>query len=642
MPLRSLCAALSMLAAALVTAPAHATGDPPLVPLGDFFANPKAAWEHRISPDGTRLAWVAMRNGRATLHFRRLEEAVARAVETPRELRPPWGGSPSFWWNRDGKRVVFLMDRNGDENAHLYAVDLEAGEPVARNLTPLEGVRVQFYRVLGNEADAVVVGHNGRMRDRVDLYRLNLATGALAMLAENPGDVCGWSVAATGQVRARFHCRADGGWTLTVPDGAKRWREAVRGAYGDELRLIGHPPGLRFAWALSNRGRSRLALVRLDLRDGSEEALYEHPSADVSVGLVHESGWLRFVAAWPALQEWRFFDGALQADLAPFLRHPRTALRVLSEDRLLSTVTFATRSDRSDEEVYLLNRLTRKLEVLAAPAMAAWREHLADMEPVTFPTRDGLTLHGLLTRPRGASGPRPMVLLVHGGPWSRDRWGYDPTVQFLANRGYAVLQVNYRGSTELGRDYLLAGVREFGRRMHDDLVDGVRWAVARGIADERKVAIMGASYGGYAALSGLAFTPEVFVAGVDRVGVADMISLRTDMPPYWRPWGGLLSRFYGDPDIPDERRVMAERSPIGRVDAIRAPLLVIHGANDVRVRRDHSDRIVAALKARKHAVEYLLFDDEGHGLNRTPNRLTYIRAVERFLARHLGGRDGGE
>jgi len=304
-------------------------------------------------------------------------------------------------------------------------------------------------------------------------------------------------------------------------------------------------------------------------------------------------------------------------------------------------ITFALKSDRSDEEVHFLNRVTRELKMLAEPAMAAHREHLADMEPVTFPARDGLTIHGLLTLPPGTEGLRPMVLLVHGGPWARDLWGYDATVQFLANRGYAVLQVNYRGSSGFGRDYLLAGVREFGRKMHDDLIDGVRWAVARGIADAKKVAIMGASYGGYATLSGLAFTPDVFVAGVNRVGIADMISLRTDMPPYWHPYAGVLSRFYGDPDNPGERRVMADRSPLTRVDAIRAPLLVIHGGNDVRVRRDHSDRIVAALKARDHDVEYILFEDEGHGINRTPNRLAYVRVVERFLARHLGGRDGG-
>ena len=641
MPIRSLCAALLAVAAAVLAAPACAANDPPLVPIGAFFANPKAAWEHRVSPDGARLAWVAMHKGRATLHFRRLEEAVARTVETPRELRPPWGGSASFWWSREGKRLLFLADANGDENAHLFTVDVEAREPVARDLTPFDGVRVQFYRVHGGDPDSVVVGHNGRIRRVFDLYRLNLVTGALTMLAENPGDVCGWSVASTGQIRVRFHCRADGGWTMTVPDGVGGWREAVRGNYGDDLRLIGYPSGLRYAWALSNRGRGRLALVRLDLRDGSEVALYEHPNVDIAGGLVHESGWLRFVASWPSLQDWRFFDAFLEADLAPFLRRPRTALRILSEDRQLRTITFAVKSDRTDEEVYFLNRTTRDLKVLARPAMADWREHLADMEPVTFAARDGLTINGLLTVPAGAAGPRPMVLLVHGGPWARDYWGYDPTVQFLANRGYAVLQVNYRGSAGFGRDFLLAGVREFGRRMHDDLIDGVRWAVARGIADDKKVAIVGASYGGYAALSGLAFTPDVFVAAVDRVGIADMISLRTDMPPYWQPYAGALSRFYGDPDNPDERRAMAERSPLTRVDAIRAPLLVIQGANDVRVKRDHSDRIVAALKARNRDVEYILFGDEGHGINRTPNRMAYARALERFLARHLGGRDGG-
>ena len=234
--------------------------------------------------------------------------------------------------------------------------------------------------------------------------------------------------------------------------------------------------------------------------------------------------------------------------------------------------------------------------MLAEPALAAYREHLAAMEPVTFQARDGLTIHGLLTVPNGAKRARPMVLLVHGGPWARDSWGYNPAVQFLANRGYAVLQVNYRGSEDYGRAFLLAGTREFGRKMHDDLIDGVRWAVARGIADEKKVAIMGASYGGYATLSGLAFTPEVFAAGVDRVGVADMVSLHTDRPPQWHLHMGFFASFYGDVDNADDRRIMVERSPLTHVGAIRVPLLVSHGANDIRVKRDHSDRIVAALE----------------------------------------------
>jgi dipeptidyl aminopeptidase/acylaminoacyl peptidase len=633
----SLCGALLIVVAAL-PATARASGEPPLVPLSAFFANPKAAWEHRISPDGARLAWVAMHKERATLHFRRLDETAARTVETRRELRPPWPGSPSFWWSRDGKRLLFLMDGNGDENAHLFAVDVDTWEPVARDLTPLDSVQVQFHRTLAKEPDAIIVGHNGRSRGVFDLYRLNLASGAFTMLAENPGDVCSWATSPDGRVRARFHCNADGGWTLAVPDGVGGWREATRGAYGDNLRLLGFT-GPRYAWALSNRGRDRLALVRFDLRDGAEEPVYEHASVDVVSGVVHESGWLRYAWALPEGREWRFFDAALQADLAPYVRRPRSTLRILSEDRQWRTITFAIATDREDEAVYLLTRGTGEAKVLAEASVAAYARHLAPMQQVTFPARDGLTLNALLTVPGGASGPRPMVLLVHGGPWARDHWGYNATVQFLANRGYVVLQVNYRGSTEFGRAFLLAGTREFGRKMHDDLIDGVRWAVARGIADEKKVAIMGASYGGYAALSGLAFTPDVFVAGVDRVGIADMISLHTDRPAYW--FRGFWSRFYGDPDNPDDRRVMADRSPLTHAAAIRAPLLVIHGANDIRVRRDHSDRIVSALKARNHAVEYLLFDDEGHGLNRTPNRIVYMRAVERFLARHLGGRDGG-
>jgi dipeptidyl aminopeptidase/acylaminoacyl peptidase len=314
-------------------------------------------------------------------------------------------------------------------------------------------------------------------------------------------------------------------------------------------------------------------------------------------------------------------------------------LRLLSEDRNLRFMTFSTRTDKTDERVYLLNRTTRDLKVLAEASMAAHAEHLAPMEAVTFSARDGLIVHGLLSMPVGAKRPRPMVLMVHGGPWSRDYWGYDATVQLLANRGYAVLQVNYRGSDGYGRDYLLAGTREFGRKMHDDLIDGVRWAVAQGIADERKVAIVGSSYGGYAALSGLAFTPGVFAAGVGRVGIADMLSLRTDAPPQWHLSRGFHSRFYGDPDKTDDRLMMIDRSPLSHIGAIGVPLLIAHGANDIRVKRDHSDRMVAALKARKHAVEYLLFDDEGHSINRTSNRLAFWRAVERFLARHLGGRE---
>ena len=626
-----------------VTAGPGAAEEAPLLPLNVFFANPDASWDYRVSPDGTRLAWIAMNRGRATLHFRRLDETTARIVETPREARAPWPGADTYGWSRDGKRLLFLMDGNGDENAHLFAVDTDAPDPVARDLTPLDGVRVQLVRALSDDPNAVIVSHTGRTGRMFDLYRLNLTTGQLALFAENPGDVCGWSMSQANRLRMRFRCLPDAGWVAEVPDGVGGWREAIRGAYGDHVRILGYPMNPRYAWALSNRGRNRVALVRIDLRNGREDLLYEHPVADLYGGRVLESGAVSYVWAWPGFQDWRFYDAFLQADLGPSLARERSALRILSEDRQRRWLTFAVESDRGDEAVYLLDRSTGEKKVLAQSPLGAHRDELAPMQPVTFPARDGLTLHGLLTVPLGTTGPRPMVLLVHGGPWAQDHWGYDPTVQFLANRGYAVLQVNYRGSTGYGRDLLLAGTREFARKMHDDLIDGVRWAVEGGFADPKRVAIMGASYGGYAALSGAAFTPDVFVAAVDRVGISDMISLIEDWPAYWRVGDmGLWSRFYGDPRKPDERSVLAERSPLNHVDAIRVPLLVVQGANDVRVRRDQSDRLVAALRARNHDAEYLLFPDEGHGLNRTANRVAYIRAVERFLARNLGGRDGGD
>jgi dipeptidyl aminopeptidase/acylaminoacyl peptidase len=637
-------ALLPLIAAALLAAAgARAADEPPLLPLTALFANPGASWDYRVSPDGTRLAWVAMSKGKATLHFRRLDEAAARTVETPREARAPWPGGDSFLWSRDGKRLLFLMDGNGDENAHLFAVDVEAEQPVAHDLTPLEGVRVEFVRAINDDPNAVIVRHTGRTGRMFDLYRLNLTTGQMTMFAENPSSVCSWSVSPIGRLRMRIHCLPDGGWSAEVPDGVGGWREIIRGAYGDHLRILGYPVNPRYAWALSNRGRNRVALVRLDLRNGSEDVLYEHPTVDIDGGRVLENGGLGYVWAWPGMQEWRFYDAFLQADLTPYLTRERRALRILSEDRQRRWMTFAVESDRGDGATYLLERFTRETKVLADSPLASYRDQLAPMEPVTFAARDGLTIHGHLTVPIGATGPQPMVLLVHGGPWAQDHWGFDPTVQFLANRGYAVLQVNYRGSTGYGRDFLLAGTREFARKMHDDLIDGVRWAIARGVADPKRVAIMGGSYGGYSALSGAAFTPDVFVAAVDRVGISDMVSLIEDWPKYWRVGDmGFWSRFFGDPRKPEERALLAERSPLNHADAIRAPLLVVQGANDVRVRRDHSDRIVAALRGRNHDVEYLLFPDEGHGINQTANRIAFMRATERFLARHLGGRDGGD
>ena len=365
-------ALLPLTAAILMLAsPVRAGDEPPLVPLKALFANPRASWDYRVSPDGSRIAWVGMRDGRATLHFRRLDETAARSVATPREARAPWPGGESFAWSRDGKRLLFLMDGNGDENAHLFAVDVEAAEPVARDLTPLEGVRVEFVTSINDDPNTIIVRHTGRTGRMFDLYRLNLTTGQLTSFAENSGDVCQWSAWRNGRLRMRFHCRPDGDWTAEVPDGVGGWREMIRGSYGDWVHILGYPQNPRYAWALSNRDRNRMALVRIDLRNGQEELLYEHPAVDVYGGRVLGSGLLSFVWAWPGFQEWRFYDAFLQADLTPFLKRERSALRILSEDRQRRWLTFVVETDRGDETFYLLDRATGEAKALAESPIAA-------------------------------------------------------------------------------------------------------------------------------------------------------------------------------------------------------------------------------------------------------------------------------
>ena len=446
-----------------VTAGPGAAEDAPLLPLNVFFANPDASWDYRVSPDGTRLAWIAMNRGRATC----ISGASTRpphALSRRRARRAPPGPARTPTDGAATKASSFLMDGNGDENAHLFAVDTDAADP---DRPGFDTARWRARPARSHAQRRSQRGHrqpHGAHRADVRPLPAEPHDRAAHVVRRKSGrrlrvvDVAGQSPAHALPLPAGRR------WVAEVPDGVGGWREAIRGAYGDHVRILGYPRNPRYAWALSNRGRNRVALVRIDLRNGHEELLYEHPIADLYGGRVLESGAVSYVWAWPGFQDWRFYDAFLQADLTPSLARERSALRILSEDRQRRWLTFAVEFDRGDEAVYLLDRSTGEKKVLAQSPLGAHRAELAPMEPVTFPARDGLTLHGLLTVPLGTTGPRPMVLLVHGGPWAQDHWGYDPTVQFLANRGYALLQVNYRGSTGYGRDLLLAGMREFAAR----------------------------------------------------------------------------------------------------------------------------------------------------------------------------------
>jgi dipeptidyl aminopeptidase/acylaminoacyl peptidase len=611
-------------------------GPAPLIPLRDLFGNPERALP-KPSPDGARLAWLAPEEGRLNVWVAPIDdEAAARPVTADRER-----GIQNFFWSRDSTRVLYLQDRGGDENHHVWSVEVDGADP-PRDLTPFDGVKAGVVDLPRATPDQILVTLNRRDRTLFDVHRLDLRTGELSPVAENPGNVSRWVVDREGRVRAAYAQTPGGDYEIWARDHeADPFRVVAQYANEDD----GHPytfsPEGDELWVGSARGVDLRRLVALDLRTGEERPLDADEQADLSGPIVSDlTGELLGTVYVRDRQVLHAFDEALQRDWERLrsLHSGDPWIAGRDAEERLWTVTF--NDDRDPGAAYLFDRDTGESRFLFRSRPWLDPATLAPMTPVAIPSRDGLTLRSYLTLPLGAE-PRglPMVLLVHGGPWARDSWGYQPEVQLLANRGYAVLQVNYRGSTGFGKRFMHAAEGEFARRMHDDLIDGVNWAVAQGIADPQRVAIYGGSYGGYAALVGATFTPDVFAAAVSYVGPSSLVTLVRSFPAYWRPFlEGWWFRYVGNPEDPEQLADLESRSPLNFVDRIRAPLLVIQGANDPRVTKGESDQIVEALRSRGVAVEYLVKDDEGHGFVKPENRMDAYRAIERFLATHLGGR----
>ncbi|MBI4636480.1 MAG: S9 family peptidase [Candidatus Rokubacteria bacterium] len=611
------------------------------LPLWKFFANRDSNWGYRVSPDGTRIAWLASHSRRTTIFWKRLDDDDVRIVDTHSPRGVFW-----FTWARDSRHVLYTQDRDGDENYHVYLVDTDWPEKRPRDLTPFEKTRAGIHRVPKTDPHHVLIAHNRRDPTVFDLYRVDLRTGVEVGIGENPGDVLSWITDREGTLRARIRRVSATEQSLDVWEGGGgRWRTLLTLGLEDLLVFKVHDftPDGSGMWLTSGRQRDRAALVRLDLATGAETLVYEHPGVDVErVDVSDRTGLPLAATSYPGYPEVVVFDRELEADLRRFQDGGPSGLRILSladDERLLTLEVF---SDRGSE-YHLLDRRSGVRRLLGRSAMMQHAPALAPKEPVAFRSRDGLVVHGYLTRPRGAPrGPGPLVLLVHGGPWARDYWGYSDVVQLLANRGYAVLQVNYRGSTGYGRAFREAAIGEFAGKMHDDLIDGVRWAIERGIADRDRVCIMGASYGGYATLVGLTFTPDVFACGVDIVGMSSLVSLLERAPAYWKLWAlPMFHRYVGDPGRPEDRRVMEARSPLFMAARVTRPLFIIHGANDPRVNLEESERMVDALRKAGKDVEYLVFREEGHTGFDWRSRMTMYRRVEEFLARHIGeGREG--
>jgi len=631
---RRLSASLLLLAGC-TRAPSPTTVTPPPIPLEAFFANRDTTYDHKVSPDGTRLAWIGMAEGRLTVHVRRLDgdDVVALDTHSRRSIQ-------SFVWAQDSRRILYGQDRDGDENTHVFVADTERPRERPRDLTPFAGQRAFVQQVIRSDAEHIVVGVNRPRTALADLHRIALTTGERTRIVDNTGDVLTWMTDDDGVVRARIRREAPGARVLerVRPDSA-RW-ESLFTLDGEEYaRAVGFTTDRAGLWLLTNQGRDRYALVRLDLATGITAVAHEHAVVDVeTAGVSTLTGQPLFAIAHPDYPESRVFDATLSSDLAPLGEPGPAEVRILSFDDAERLATVRVSRDRGREH-HLLDRRTGTRTLLSRSAMAPYADRLARVEPISLTSRDGLTLRGYLTRPPGARARVPMVLLVHGGPWTRDYWGYNGTVQFLASRGWAVLQLNYRASTGYGRAFVEAGVRQHAGAIHADLLDGVRWAVEQGIADPARVAIMGASYGGYATLVGLTFTPEVFACGVDLFGMSNLVTQLEGRPSYWT-WSFFepyYRKYYGDVSRPEDRQRLEAQSPLFRAADVRRPVLVIHGANDPNVKQRESDQMVAALRAAGKDVQYLVLADEGHGAFGDPaSALRMYRAIEQFLGACLG------
>ena len=608
----------------------------PLIPLTAFFDNPERA-AARIAPDGRSLAYLAPADGVMNVWVKATSEDDGRPVTNDRDR-----GVRSYFWSRDSARILYLQDTGGDENFHVLAVSLDAPGRPARDLTPFPGVKAGVVAVPRETPGEILVSMNLRDPSAFDPYRLRLASGRLTRVAVNPGNVIGWLADREGRLRAAYGQTPTGDYEILVRDQeGEPFRRLADFANEDDGHPYAFSPDGAELWVGSARDNDTRRLVAIDCGTGAERTIDGNDDVDLAGLFLRETtGELQGALYVDDRLELHSFDDDLASHWEAVRAIHAGDPGGFSRDAGERVWTVAFDDDRDPGATYLYDRETRAATFLFRPRPWLDPEHLAPMEPVRITSRDGLTLRCYVTRPLDSGpGPHPTVLLVHGGPWARDSWGYHAEAQFLANRGYAVLQVNYRGSTGFGKAFMHAAEHEFAGKMHDDLVDAVGWAVAQGIADPARVGVYGGSYGGYAALVGATFTPDLFAAVVSYVGPSSLVTLVRSFPAYWRPFmESTWFRFVGDPERPADLADMEARSPLNRVDAIRAPLLVIQGANDPRVTRVESEQIVSALRGRGVDVEYLVKEDEGHGFVKPENRIDAYRAIERFFARHLGGR----
>ncbi len=617
----------------LTAPPGMAKAPPALIPREVLFGNPERA-SPQLSPDGKQLAYLAPDK-------KNVLQVWLRTVgqNDDRQLtEDPKRGIRMYLWAYDGKHLLYLQDADGDENFHVFATEVKSG--LTRDLTPWKGIRAQGIETSPEHPSEILVGLNVTDRTKFDMYRINLKNGAVELDTENPGLVTSWIADADFKIRAATATTpADAGTDLLVREAPDQpWKKLRHWTAEEEGHAVGFSKDGKTLYVIGNDNANAARLLAVELASGKDTVIAEDPEYDVGGVMIHPTRHsLQAVAFNRDKLEWKVLDKEIADDFAALAKVHAGQFSIASRDLADKTWLVAYTVDTGPASYYAYDRAAKTARLLFTSQPKLEGLSLAPMKPISYKSRDGLTIHGYLTVPVGVEAKNlPTVLLVHGGPWGRDSWGFNPMVQWLANRGYAVLQVNYRGSTGYGKQFLNAGNREWAGKMHDDLLDGVDWLVKQGIADPKKVAIMGGSYGGYATLVGLTFTPDKFCCGVDIVGPSNIVSLLKTIPPYWAPMRALFAKRVGD--IEKEEEFLKSRSPLFKVDQIKVPLLIGQGANDPRVKQAESDQIVAALRKANKPVEYVIYTDEGHGFARPENRLHFYALAEGFLAKHLGGR----
>lgn len=622
--LLGLCAAL---------AAARAQSGTPLIPIETLFRSPELA-QMKLSPDGTHVAYLAPYERRQNLFIKRIGEdtGIRITTATARDL----GGY--FWLGNN--RLAYSIDEGGKENWRIYAVDRDGSN--AKLLTPETGVRAQLVAQLPDDDDHLLIKMNQRDPRLPDLHRINVKTGETTLVVRNDRNYSGYHIDNTGTVRL---ATGTDGVNVTLyhrlTDDAP-FERVLSTDFRASVGPLAFTADNRYFYALSNRNGDKAAVVLIDPKDGREiDVVYQNSEYDAA-GLLrdHEKKIIGAQYVGDKAERVYFDERARNRHLEIARQLPGQALDFVSSNRAGTDFIVKAWSDRDPGTFYFYHDATQRLTKIGAVAPWIDSSQLATVKPVSYRSRDGLTIHGYLTLPQGATGPQPTLLVIHGGPWARDQWRADPEVQFLANRGYAVLQINYRGSTGYGRAFMEAGFKQWGRAMQNDITDGAQWLIDQKIADPKRLGIYGISYGGYATLAGLAFTPELYRCGIADSGVSDIGDWIGALPPQAQAARAMLYTMVGDPQT--DRDALAATSPLQHAARIKAPLLIAHGGNDPRVPASHSDKIVAALKARGAEVDYLHKENEGHSFHLEENRMEFYRHAERFLAKHLGGRTEGE